>query len=72
LGRSQEACALLALPSTGSPPYGRLQDILRWAAAMRAVGDPTASHWLSEAYALIEQSGYRPFLTTADALARKL
>jgi len=71
LGRSQEARALLDPPRHGSPPHGRLLDILRWAAALRAVGDPTAAHWLSEAYALIEQSGYRPFLTTADVLARE-
>jgi transcriptional regulator with XRE-family HTH domain len=72
LGRSQEACALLARPSTDSPPYGRLQDTLRWASAMHGVGDPSAAHWLAEAYALIEQSGYVPFRATADALSREL
>jgi hypothetical protein len=38
---------------------------------LRAVGDPTAADWLAEAYALIEQSGYLPFLSIADALARE-
>ena len=55
----------------GNPPHGRLLDILQWAAVMRAVGDRTAANWLAEAYALIEQSGYGPFLTTADALAKE-
>ena len=72
LGQSQEARALLHPPLPGNPPHGRLLDILRWASVTQAVGDPTATHWLAEAYALIEQSGYRPFLATADALAREL
>jgi hypothetical protein len=72
LGRSQEARALLHPPLPGPPPYGRLLDILRWASVMHGVGDPSAAHWLAEAYALIGETGYRPFLATADALARKL
>ena len=72
LGWSQEARALLHPPLSGNPPHGRLLDILRWASVLRAVGDPTAAHWLSEAYALIDQSGYAPYRATADALAKEL
>jgi hypothetical protein len=43
---------------------------LRWARLLRDLGERTATDWLAEAYALIEQSGYDQFRAEADALAR--
>jgi transcriptional regulator with XRE-family HTH domain len=72
-GRPQEAIALISPPEPDHLPYGKLLDILRWAHALRDVGEhATAADWLAQAYALIEQYHYPRFRALADALARGL
>jgi transcriptional regulator with XRE-family HTH domain len=70
-GQPHEASAFIEAPLPHDRPYGRIVETLRWARLLRDLRDSTATHWLAEAYALIEQSGFHQFRAEADALARE-
>jgi transcriptional regulator with XRE-family HTH domain len=70
-GRAREALPLLSSPDDYSLGLARLLETLRWVKVLRALGEPSASDWLNQAYSLIERYRYPNFRKTADELARE-